>query len=273
MFNKNLLLIAAALLGSCLPCWGPLGRRAQAQFKPSISIQREPHLVVGKDNRLLLVMAAGTPGGGRPGSQILFTQSSDGGASWDNMPLTRNLSNSRINGLGALFPRIAVSKTGATRVYVVYDDDTARPRQGYFVRSKKNFKRPAMLSSGNDGGFTPVVDVDSAGTVNIAWARSTNGSRQVVLVQSTDQGITFSEPVNVSRSPGEGFDPAIVIGFDNAINLAWEDTGSGKGELFFSRSTDGGSSCSSPKRLSDGASHEADPAVKRARNERKDAAG
>src|SRR5713226_4951646 len=91
---------------------GPLGPRAQAQLPAGIGIQREPHLVVDRDNNLYLVMAAGTTpaGPGGPGSQILFTQSTDGGSTWDNMPLTRNLSNSRINGLGALFPRIAVTK-------------------------------------------------------------------------------------------------------------------------------------------------------------------
>jgi len=118
-----------------------------------------------------------------------------------------------------------------------------------------------MLSSGNDGGFAPVLDVNSAGTVNLAWARSANVSRQIVFIRSTDQGITFSEPVNVSRSPGEGFDPAIAIGYDDAINLAWEDTGSGKGELFFSRSIDGGISFSSPKQLSAGAGQASDAAI------------
>src|SRR5262245_56046160 len=129
MVSKNFLLVAAICLALAVVGRVPFAQRAQAQFNPAIGIQREPHLIVDKDNRLLMVMAAGTPGtAGRQGSQILFTQSADGGSNWDNIPLTRNLSNSRINGLGALFPRMAVSKTGATRAYVVYDDDTGGPR-------------------------------------------------------------------------------------------------------------------------------------------------
>jgi hypothetical protein len=264
VWNRNFILFASTCLALSLLGANPFGRHVLAQFQAGIGIQREPHLVADKDNNLLLVMAAGTgavPGG--PGSQILFTRSADGGATWDNRPLTRNISNSRINGIGALFPRIAVTKTGKTRAYVVYDDDTDGPRQAYCVRSKKsaNFKRPIMLSSGSDGGFAPVVDVDSVGTVNIAWAESSNGPRQVLLIRSADQGTTFSQPVNVSRSSREGFDPAIAIGADDAINLAWEDTGSGTGDIFFSRSADGGASFASPRKLSAGLGEASDPEI------------
>ena len=251
MWKKALFFFAAACLAFNFS--GRAWRTARAQSQTVPGIQREPHLVVDKDNNLLLATAVGTSdAAGRQGAQILFTRSVDGGANWDNKPLTRNLSNSPIKGVGALFPRIAVTKAGKTRVYVVYDDDTAGPRQAYCVRSSKNtnFKRSAGLSSGSDGGLAPVVDTDSAGTVNVAWAGSINSPRQVVFARSTDQGLTFSQPINVSTSTGEGFDPAIAIGADEAINLAWEDTGSGIGQILFSRSTDGGVSFSIPRQVS-----------------------
>src|SRR5262249_34726947 len=154
--------------------FGPSGSSARAQFQVGIGAQREPRLAVDQNNNLFLVMAVATKpaSAGTPGSQIFFTESTDGGGTWDNMPLTPNLTNSDINGIGALFPRIAITRTGKTRAYVVYDDDTGGPRQAYFIRSKKNagFKHPNELSSGRDGGFTPVVDIDSSGVVHIAWA-------------------------------------------------------------------------------------------------------
>jgi hypothetical protein len=233
----------------------PFGSRAEAQF-PGIGAQREPRLAVDQDNNLFLVMAVATKpaSAGTPGSQIFFTESTNGGTTWDNMPLTRNLSNSEITGLGALFPRIAITRTGKTRAYVVYDDDTGGPRQAYFIRSKKNagFKHPGILSSRNDGGFTPVVDVDSSGIVYVAWARSANGPRQVVSVNSTDMGLTFTQPVNVSNSSGEGFAPVIAISDNDAVNMAWQDTRAGSGEIFFARSTGGSATFSSPQRVSAG---------------------
>jgi len=267
MYKRHLLLLASAILGLMLAATaGPFGLRVRAQFPAGIGIQREPHLVVDRNNNLFLVMAVGTRAtvpGGRPGSQILFTESTDGGSTWDNMPLTRNLSNSSINGLGALFPRIALTKTGPTRAYVVYDDDTGGPRQAYLVRSRKNtnFKRASILSSGQDGGFTPVVDISSTGTVNIAWAQATSGPRQVLFTRSSDLGYTFAQPVNVSKSAGEGFDPSIGMSDDDAVNVAWEDTGSGIGQIMFSRSTDGGVTFAPAKLLSGGPGDASDPQV------------
>ena len=264
MYGRHFFLAAVFLL-LILSGANRLARHASAQFQPGICAQREPHLVADRNDKLYLVMAAGTHSVGsvRTGSQILFTQSTDGGSTWDNMPVTRNLSNSRSRELGALFPRIAVTRTGTPRAYVVFDDDTGGIRQAYFIRSKRgtNFKRATALSPLGDGGFTPVLAVDSTGAVNATWANSSIGPRQVLFTRSSDLGVTFSQPVNVSRSPGEGFDPAIAIDGNDAVNLAWEDTGSGEGAIFFSRSSDSGTSFSTPRKISAGAGEASDPEV------------
>ena len=252
--RMRLLSLLAPLVVTLLA--GLFGSSANAQIGVGIGAQREPRISVDQNNNLFLVMAVATKpaSAGTPGSQIFFTESTNGGTTWDNMPLTRNLSNSDINGIGALFPRIALTKTGRTRAYVVYDDDTGGPRQAYFIRSKKNaaFKHPFILSSGHDGGFTPVVDVDSNGIVYTAWASSPNGPRQVLLVRSSDLGITLTQPVDVSNSSAEGFAPVIAISDNDAVNIAWQDTRSGTSQIFFSRSTDGGMTFSNPLQLSAG---------------------
>src|SRR5262249_15357965 len=244
---------------------GPFCSRASAQFTIGIGAQREPRLSVDQNNNLFLVMAVATKpaSAGTPGSQIMFTESTNGGATWDNAPVTRNLTNSEINGIGALFPRIAITRTGKTRAYVVYDDDTGGPRQAYFIRSKKNaaFKRPNILSSRRDGGFTPVVDVDSTGTAYVAWASSANGRRQVVWIRSTDFGISCTDAANVSNSDGEAFAPVIAISDSDAVNLAWQDTRSGLGEIFYSRSNDGGATFSNPHRVSAGPGAASSPEI------------
>src|SRR5260370_4433016 len=100
--NKQLLLAAAASLLLILLGASRFGPSAQAQFQVGIGAQREPRLAVDQNNNLFLVMAVATKpaSAGTPGSQILFTESTNGGMTWDNMPLTRNLSNTEINGLG-----------------------------------------------------------------------------------------------------------------------------------------------------------------------------
>src|SRR5262249_37390256 len=65
-------------------------------------------------------------------------------------------------------------------------------------------------------------------------------------------GLTFSQPLDVSRSAGVAFDPEIAIDPNDAINVAWQDTAPGKSVIMFSRSTDHGRTFSQPKQISTG---------------------
>ncbi len=115
--DRHLLFAAVAALLLTIFGAGPFCSAAKAQFTVGIGAQREPRLSVDQNNNLFLVMAVATKpaSAGTPGSQIMFTESTNGGTTWDNMPVTRNLTNSEINGIGALFPRIAITRTGRTR--------------------------------------------------------------------------------------------------------------------------------------------------------------
>jgi hypothetical protein len=83
-----------------------------------------------------------------------------------------------------------------------------------------------------------------------------------MFVRSTDQGETFSELVNVSRSPGDAFEPEISVNSTGAIYIAWEDTAPGESVIMLSRSTDGGLTFSGPVRVSTGAGRAVEAHVK-----------
>src|SRR5262249_49422419 len=93
------------------------------------------------------------------------------------------------------------------------------------------------------------------------WASSAAGPRQVVSLRSTDLGVTFTDPINISNSTGEAFAPVIAISDNDAVNVAWQDTRSGLGEVFYSRSTDGGVSFSSPQKVSAGPAAASSPEI------------
>lgn len=216
-----------------------------AQRAPSITVDRA-------DNIYLATSAATHPAGvGTPGSQIFFTISRDGGASWDNLPQTRNLSNSRGEAFG---PSVAHTTTGTNRAYLAFQDNVTGITQAYLIRSKKvaKFKQPFSLSSGAGGGFSPRVAVDSTEGVSVVWGDSSDGHRRVVFVHSPDQAVTFTQPVDISRSPGDAFNPEIAIDSTDAINVTWEDTRSSTSAIMFARSTDHGRTFSEPVRVSTG---------------------
>src|ERR1041385_740774 len=95
--------------------------RAQGLF---FGAQRWPAIDVDKNDKLYLMMSVATAPASehRPHSQIFFASSGDGGANWNNLPQTRNLSNSKGEAFG---PSLAVTKTGTPRAYVVYHDDSS----------------------------------------------------------------------------------------------------------------------------------------------------
>ena len=150
-------------------------------------------------------------GAGTPGSQIFLTVSKNGGVSWDNFPLTRNLSKSPGEAFG---PSAAINKNGKTRVYVTYHDNHDGPTQVYFIPSKKGtkFKSPRNITPHNSGAFSPPVSLSiPSEAVNIVLrAILPDLQKQVVFVRSTDEQARRSPRLSTCRArQGEAFEPEI----------------------------------------------------------------
>jgi hypothetical protein len=256
----SVFLLAAAVM-LAIAGSSPLSSRARAQGT-FFGAQRFPAIDVdGSDNLYLMMSVATAPASEhRPHSQIFFTMSRNGGADWDNLPQTRNLSNSPGEAFG---PSLAVSRTGKLLIYVTYHDTSTGTTQAYLIRTKKKtkFRAPANITPHNGGAFSPRIALDSSGAVNIVWGDTKDSAGKVVFVRSTDQGETFTGPLDVSRSSGIAFDPEIAVDPSDAINVAWQDTASGTSVIMFSRSTDGGQTFSQPKRVSKGTGRATEAAI------------
>jgi hypothetical protein len=218
----------------------------------AVGAQRAPSLSIDRNDTIYLMMSAATKPAElhTPGSQIFFTQSADYGASWDNFPATRNLSNSDGEAFGAV---IAVTKIGKPKIYAVYHDTIPGPTQVFLLRTKKGvkFRAPKNITPHNGGAFVPRLAVDAAENVNIVWGDTLMGKR-VVYTRSTDMGGSFSPLIEVSRSTGDAFEPEIALDPQGHIFVVWEDSASGSKAIMFARSTDDGASFSTPVQLSQG---------------------
>src|ERR1044071_673196 len=111
-----LLVVASTML--LIPALSPLAERTSAQGM-FFGATRFPAIGVDASDNLYLMMSVATAPASehRPHSQIFFTMSRDRGTTWDNLPLTRNLSNSPGEAFG---PSLAIYKNGVARVYVTY---------------------------------------------------------------------------------------------------------------------------------------------------------
>jgi hypothetical protein len=254
--NKRFILILFALFSliaaGTIPYREVIVPIVKAQL-PGAGAQRAPSINITRTNDLFLTMSTATKpaSAGTPGSQTFFMQSIDGGRTWDNFPVTRNLSNSPGEAFG---PSMAINKTGKIRTYIVYHDNRSGTTQVYFLRSKKGtkFRKPRNITPNEGGAFAPRIALDSAENINIVWGDTLLPNRRVVFTRSNDLGDTFSDLIEVSRSSGNAFDPEIAVDSSEGVNVVWEDDGSGASAIMFARSADGGKTFSAPKLISSG---------------------
>jgi len=95
--------------------------------------------------------------------------------------------------------------------------------------------------SNTPDNFSGSVQLAVSGTdVHIVWFDENFFTNDIFYAKSTDGGITFGTPVNLSDNPGLSSSPQISVSGSNVF-VVWTDDSDGLGsEIFFSRSTDGG---------------------------------
>jgi len=105
-----------------------------------------------------------------------------------------------------------------------------------------------------------VISADAAGALVFLYDASTTfgGKQSIYASRSTNQGRTWSTPVVVSSPGEEATTPMIESRGSGDVRIAWAET-SGGGNVdawntWYRRSTSGGSSWSTPIRISDGTS-------------------
>lgn len=125
---------------------------------------------------------------------------------------------------------------------------------GLFAQCNLNaqvFTPPINLSGENNNAAEPQIDVDSQGNVNVVWLDNGGGTAAVFFCRSSDDGQTFSKPLNISNRPGSTAQTErLAVDFAGRIYVVWSENSSGARTILFSRSIDNGVSFSVPQIVS-----------------------
>lgn len=187
-------------------------------------------------------------------SKIMFAKTSDGGITFDSRKTLSDDSGAHF----ALFSDIAVS---GDNVYVVWTDVTNSESDILFIKSTDggdSFTQPIKLNDGNPpDGSRPRIAV-SGSNVYVVWVdraccpNVSDLDSDIYVAVSTNDGATFSSPINVYNNPETGsFVPSIAASGAN-VYIAWRDDADfnpGNSKIFYVKSSNAGSSFSSPVTL------------------------
>ncbi|HXN51496.1 MAG TPA: PKD domain-containing protein [Candidatus Acidoferrum sp.] len=165
----------------------------------------------------------------------------------------KNVSN---NSDYSLTPQVAVDAAG--NIYVVWEDDIPNTSNSNIVFSRStdggaSFSTPPKnLSKGSGFRFDPRIAVDTSGAINVVWVDDTPGNWDIFFSRSTDGGASFSAPQNLSApqnpDPPDSANPQIAVDAGGNISVVWENLNITYG-IFFSHSSDGGATFSTPVNL------------------------
>jgi hypothetical protein len=131
------------------------------------------------------------------------------------------------------------------------------------------FGSPVTIASGTVQGSNVVVGTDHS--VYVFWLDGNAASERILMAKSTDQGQTFGAAVTVATLRTTGVNGDLGLGFRSnafpqaAVNPAngniyvtFDDKaakGKDRADVFFTQSTNGGSTWSSPSKLNDDKGH------------------
>jgi hypothetical protein len=175
-------------------------------------------------------------------SEIFYKRSTNNGSTWNFQRLSDNTGHSE-------FPAISVSGGVA---HLVWHDRTFGPSYYDEIFYKRSTNNGAAWSfqrfTDNSGGSTSPDVAASGSTVHVVWRDTTYGNPEIFYKRSTDAGTVWTFQ-RLSDNSGWSSEPALAVSGTN-VHLVWEDnsfTGggwSGPNEIFYKRSTDGGSTWS-----------------------------
>jgi hypothetical protein len=147
----------------------------------------------------------------------------------------------------------------AGTINLAFDDDSTKVRgdDAFYTRSTDGgttFSMPISVTGNASIAIESTLALDSAGNPYVGWTGITSNPAQgpiaVFLARSTDHGTSFSAPVVASGASGDAENAEIVVDKNGNIVIVYVDFAASGSPIFSVRSTDGGTTFSTPSRVS-----------------------
>lgn len=129
-----------------------------------------------------------------------------------------------------------------------------------FVTEMHSFGRNQPVSSGSDSSGHPAVATDSQGNFWAAWHAGPADARDIYIAKRGSQEQQWDAPLRLTNLGSDQCNPAIAIGSDDALYVAWQDNRRGNWDIYVSVCTDG-STWRDPVRITDSNDNQTNPVM------------
>lgn len=186
-----------------------------------------PMIASEEDGTLHVIWVDNSDGQGA----VFYRRSDDRGDNWEDTQRITPV------GIVACCPELAVDREG--NVYVVFSGSgvTEDARGIFFLRSDDHgltWDWYSMLSVPGQGAYIPDIAVNNYGVAAVVWFQYIREKRSdIFMTMSTDYGITWSTPVNLSDNIGHSDSPSVAVDAEGNIFAAWKDNRPGDWDIFF----------------------------------------
>jgi len=179
---------------------------------------------------------------------VSYSRSTDKGNTW-GIPKV-------IQGFSGIFKMIKMAIANDGTIYLLIEDWSKDDYKIYFLSSNNGttWSQPLKLNTPEmgDNAHKPAIALDSQGNIHTVMSVGPVSSPNIWYRKSTDKGVSWSSPQNLSNNANNSTAPQIVLDRLGNINVVWYE---GK-NLFFCRSINNGTSWTTPANItnfSDGA--------------------
>ena len=211
--------------------------------------QNEPSVKISRNdpNRVIAAWRDFRTGVNPPLRRVGVSLSTDGGETWSVSELLPQI----IPGAPlSSDPAVAVDMDGNFYVVTVSLNESTGDGELWVFKSTdagENFDQVYLIANGPGFEDKEYVTTDLnpsspyANTIYVSWTRFASGT-DILLVKSTDGGVTWSSPVNVSDASLQGVQGSVpAVGPNGEVFVTWWGFGSdGLEHMYFDKSTDGG---------------------------------
>jgi len=203
-------------------------------FSPS------PDIAIGSGDAVHVVWYDDTPGN----EEIYYKSSPDGGTNWDPAK--------RLTWTSGRSYSPAIASNSSAMIHVVWPDGTPGNVEIYYKGSDDggtSWTTARRLTWTSDNSYSPAIALDSGGSVQVVWYDDTPGNYEIYHKRSTDGGTSWTAAKRLTWTADASEEPDMAIDSGDIISVAWDDDTPGLSEIYYKRSTDGGTTWTSSKRL------------------------